>query len=445
VTPRTTLVNSGTGHVVAGLGHPGARLLAGPGPGARPENLGAHQARLGAVDCVDPRATLAALEHSGLQGRGGGSFPTTAKLHAARTASGVPGPPPLVVVNASESEPASAKDTVLCAARPHLVLDGAAVLARLVGATDIVVHHHRGSASEPALAAALAERAGVCRHDPAWHRSTGPGRYVAGESSAIVSFLEGGEAKPRFSTLPLARRGVSGRPTLVQNAETLAHLSLIARYGAEWWRGGGTPSSPGSWLLTLEGRVRRPGAVVELVGAATVGDVLRAAGVATPPPVVLVGGYAGTWVPGEETWDAPLDADGLRPFGARLGCGVVAPLAEGDCAVGHTARIATYLAGESAGQCGPCVYGLPELASLVSRLARGSLPRRGLRRLERLGSTIDGRGACSHPDGTVRLVRSMLRAAAGDVAQHARGRPCGGSTRPPTLPIPPPAAASTWR
>jgi NADH:ubiquinone oxidoreductase subunit F (NADH-binding) len=430
------------GAVIGGLGAPGTRLLAGPGPDAGCERLDSHEARLGRVDDVDDFTALAALERSGLRGRGGGAFPTAAKLVAARDAVGSDGRRPLIVVNGSESEPASAKDATLCGARPHLVLDGAVVAARLVEASEVVLHLHRGSASRVALESAIVERARAGRRDPTWRLSEGPGRYVAGESSAIVSFLEGGEAKPRFTTLPLARRGAWGRPTVVQNAETLAHVALVARYGAEWWCAGGSPSSPGSRLLTLHGAVRLPRAVVETVGAATVGDVLRSAGVLAPPPAVLIGGYAGTWLSGDRAWDTALDADGLRPFGGRLGCGVVAPLAPDACALTHAAHLAHYLARESAGQCGPCVQGLPELAALVSRLARGSLHRRGLGRIERLSRTIDGRGACSHPDGVVHMVRSVLRATPEDVARHTRGRPCAGSTRPALLPVP---VGAGWR
>lgn len=181
-------------------------------------------------------------------------------------------------------------------------------------------------------------------------------------------------------------------------------------------------------------------------GGATLGDLLARAGWTTPPAAVLVGGYAGTWVDGPAAWWTPFDRPGLERVGGRPGCGLVAVLPHGACGLAETARLARYLAGESAGQCGPCVLGLPALAGGWEDLAAGRLRPRGVRRLVARASSVVGRGACGHPDGVAHLVDSALRVFAGDVDRHLGGGPCAGAGHPPVLAVPPGRPTPvTWR
>jgi NADH:ubiquinone oxidoreductase subunit F (NADH-binding) len=429
---------------LGGLGEPGTVLLSGPAAGATPEPLESHLDRFGDLPLrpSDPDLWDEVAE-SGLQGRGGGGFPLGAKLRAAASAPGEP----LLVVNASESEPASAKDRTLCAHRPHLVLDGAAVAAALVGSSEAALHFHRSAARIAAsVELAIAERRAAGLPDPRWHLSYGPDRYVAGESSAVASFLSGGDARPRFTPVPLARGGPSGRPTVVSNVETMAHLRVIATLGSTAWRQAGSPDWPGSRLLTLAGFTCAPGAVLELVGQATLGQILAESCRGGPPAAVLVGGFAGTWLDAETAWTTRFDRPDLETVGAHPGCGLLGVLPSGACGVAETAGLARYLADETAGQCGPCRNGLPAIADSVSRLATGGLGARGVTRLRSTADEVDGGGVCRHPDGVVRLVRSMLHVFEEDVARHAAGRPCPGSRRPSVLPVPHPVGrAKEWR
>ena len=429
-----TAVGASTGFRIGGLGDSGTWLLSGPPATDAPEELISHLARLGLPPVGDGiRASRAQVLESGLQGRGGGCFPLASKLDAALLAPGEP----LVVVNASESEPASRKDWTLCCHRPHLVLDGAAVVAAIVGSGEVVIHLHRGATrATAAMERAIAERRAAGLSDPRWRVSLGPDRYVAGESSAIASLLQGGEARPLFSAVPMALRGPSGRPTVVNNAETMAHVGLITRTGVPAWRSGGTPSSPGPRLLTLVGSVPDPGMVVELIGQATIGEILSESGHGQRPAGVLVGGYAGTWIDGDIAWRTPFDRVALDCLGAQPGCGLLGVLPHGSCGLSETARLVTYLSAETAGQCGPCVNGLPRLAKAFSELAVGSLRQRGLRRLILLGDAIEGGGACRHPDGVVQLVRSALEVFMDDVARHVAGRSCRGAAHPPVFQVP---------
>ena len=376
---------------------------------------------------------VALLRSSRLDGRGGGGFPLARKVETARLAPGRP----VLIINASESEPASAKDRSLCAQRPHLVLDGASLLARSLDVDEVVVHGHRGGRSpSAALARAIAYRMAARIDDPAWRLSEGPDRYVSGESSAVAAFVEGDAARPRFADQPLARVGPSGRPTVVSNAETVAQLAVIARIGPTAWNARGAPSSPGPRLVTLVGAVSHPGRVLELSGPGTIGDLLAADGVLAPPAAVLVGGFAGTWIHGEEAWQTPFSRQALDCLGASPGCGLVAVLPHDACALSETARIVRYLAGESAGQCGTCVAGLPRLADSMEALAGGSFSRRGVRKMSALADTILGSGACGHPDGVVRLIHSTVEVFGDDVARHLAGSPCRGSDHPPLFGVP---------
>jgi NADH:ubiquinone oxidoreductase subunit F (NADH-binding) len=332
------------------------------------------------------------------------------------------------------------------------VLDGAALVAKALGTSDVVVHMHRGSGMAGPLRAAIEPRkaAGFAAADslspdqshsvvdPAWRLSEGPDRYVSGESSAVASSVEGGEARPYFTTSPLAVHGPSGRPTVVSNVETLAHLAVAVRLGGDVWRAFGSDDAPGTRLVTLTGAVAEPGLVVEASGPVTLGDLLQAGGLDHPPAAVLVGGFGGTWVDGADAWSTPFSRPGLSDVGAGPGCGMVGVLPPGACGLAETARIVAYLAGESAGQCGSCVSGLPRLAAALGDLARGRMRRRGVRKTASIADEIFGSGACGHPDAVVRLVRSALDVFAGDVEAHLDGGPCAGAELAPVFMVPGP-------
>ncbi|WP_238013601.1 NADH-ubiquinone oxidoreductase-F iron-sulfur binding region domain-containing protein [Dactylosporangium sp. AC04546] len=365
--------------------------------------LGAHDGGRDSFPYAPPERLIELVRDAGLTGRGGGGFPTFRKLEAVRNARRAA----VVVGNGAEGEPASAKDAVLLERSAGLVLDGLQLAAGAVGAARTYLH-------VPQQAVPRLERLLTARRDPVpvTLQPAAP-TFLAGEESAVVAAIEGRRPVPRDKFRRITEAGVKGAPTLVQNVETLAHLALVARHGPRWFREVGTADEPGTFLATVTGAVRSPG-VYELPCGAPLGQAIeRAGGLAVPSRHVLIGGFHGAWVPARA--DLPLSRRGLAPFGAAPGAGVVVVLAAGRCGLAETARIVAYLARESAGQCGPCRNGLPRLAATLTQPAEAD-------EAARIARLVSGRGACSHPDGAVRLVRSALAAFADDIDAHQKGR-----------------------
>ena len=386
------------------------RLLAGSGDGRLDSHLAAH----GRPPVLDGAALIGMLRDAGLTGRGGGGFPTWRKLAAVAGS----GRAAVVIANGAEGEPASGKDRALLAYQPHLVLDGLQLVARAVGARTTYLY--LPAAAGLAMEVALAARRGAGLDPIAVAVHAAPEAFVASEESAVVAAVSGRPAVPADKRIRITEAGVGGAPTLVQNVETLAHIALIARHGPAWFRSAGTADEPGTFLATVGGAVVAPG-VVEAGYGVHLGALIDAAGGATEQlSAVLIGGYHGGWAPAHP--DLLISRAALAPYGASPGAGVVLALPAGACGLTETARIAGYLAGQVSGQCGPCINGLPRLADTLSSLARRRA-RPGLpAEVDRLAALVQGRGACRHPDGTARLIRSGLRAFEADVSAHLAGR-----------------------
>jgi NADH:ubiquinone oxidoreductase subunit F (NADH-binding) len=385
----------------------------------------------------DAAALIDRLERAGLRGRGGAAFPTAVKWRAVAASRGRA----VVVANAAEGEPTSLKDRTLIAALPHLVLDGTVLAAQAVGAEEAILCVP-DTVDLDAPQRAIAERREL---DGAVkiRLATVPERYVSGQETALVNHLGGGPALPTFTPPMPFERGVGRRPTLVNNAETLAHVALIARHGPDWFRQLGTSSEPGSTLVTLSGPIVYPG-VYEIEQGASLTSLLEAAGGTTSPlRAVLLGGYAGTWVSADLLRGLALSAEHLAPHGATPGAGIVVLLSEDACGVAETARVLRWMARQSAGQCGPCVHGLDAIATSVEEVAAGSARGKARQRIARLAMLARGRGACAHPDGAVRFLVSALEVFAEDFADHARHGVCDSCHRPSELPLPTAPASST--
>jgi len=392
-----------------------------------PEDLRGHLARYGPAPYRGRGGVLISeIEASGLTGRGGAAFPVHRKLAVVARARGGR---KVIVANGAESEPASRKDELLLRVAPNLVLDGLQLAAEAVGATEAHLYLHHGPT--PAILRALAERAAQHLDRLSVTITQAPPRFLAGQETALVNRLAGGPALPTFQPPRVSERGLGGAPTLVQNAETLAHLALVARYGPRWFRSAGTDAEPGSMLTTIyqpDGKCR----VVEAEIGAPLRSLLSSG---ADTRAWLVGGYHGTWLPLPQAASLTLEHASLQRHGGALGAGVLVALPADRCGLTEAARVTGYLAAESAGQCGPCLNGLPRIAAGLAELAGSGHRKQTRADVERWAGLVTGRGACNHPDGTVRFVRSALTVFAPEISLHARGQ-CSATNRKPFLPLP---------
>jgi len=341
-----------------------------------------------------------------------------------------------VVANGAESEPASRKDEFLLTQSPHLVLDGASLAAATLNANRVVVYVPSRHVNSVRRSVQARRRA---RIDPVEIEVVAaPDAYLSGQESAVVHALNNGPATPTFVGMQSVRdRGVRGRPTLVQNVETLAHVAMISRYGGQWFRSVGTENSPGTMLLTITGRWAEP-----MVVEAPLGVPFRDLLTLSPQDTggywgALLGGYGGGWVSILDLLDCRLTEESARDLSSSLGAGVVVLLPRTLCPLVESARVIRYMQRQAAGQCGPCIHGLADLAAHFEGLAFNPAKfRNRFPPILQLCNLIDGRGACRHPDGVTRFVRSALVVFREEVDKHFRRGPCAAVNGPALLPCP---------
>jgi NADH:ubiquinone oxidoreductase subunit F (NADH-binding) len=363
-----------------------------------------------------------ALERAGVHGRGGAAFPTATKLRAVAAQRGHP----IVVVNAAEGEPLSHKDRYLLTGRAETVLDGAVAAAGALGADEIIIAvDQRLIAEADTIANAAHERRDLNRRGLRASVQAVPPGYITGEETALIAALSGRDAKPTLVPPYPFERGLRGRPTLVSNTETYSHIGRVAR---------GTYD--GTRLVTVSGAVSQPG-LVEITPDTTLGGALQASGGHTEPiQGVLLGGYAGTWTTITKAMSLPLNEQPLREHHLTLGAGIVFVLGESSCPVAEVARVTRWMAGESAGQCGPCVHGLGAMAAALEGLTHEGDGFRSLAQIQNWSEMVRKRGACAHPDGVSRFVTTALAVFVEEFEDHARHGGCDYCPLEGVLPTP---------
>jgi NADH:ubiquinone oxidoreductase subunit F (NADH-binding) len=388
----------------------GPALLAGIGDGP---GLAAHRARVGKAPWPTAEKLIQMCEAVDLRGRGGAGFPAAIKMATAHRRKAV------VVVNASEGEPASRKDAALMALAPHVVLDGAVAVAQALKTREV---HIVVPSELPSIGFGL-EKALDERMDAGerikWQIHDAAPRFVAGEGSAVLELLAGRENLPVTTWQPGAISGHKKRPTFLSNAETFAQLGHLARLGPDGYAAFGTADEAGTTLLTLRGDGWDP-VVREVAYGTPLSEVLTADEMSQP---LLLGGYHGTWLKPAQLAEMAVSRIDIAAAGATLGAGVVLPLARGWCPLVRTEALVDYLAGQSARRCGPCLNGLPDLAEALRDLVHRGGP---VAPVEELCGLVTKRGACAHPDGTARLVTSMLKRFPEEVDLHSLGECRGG-------------------
>lgn len=393
-------------------------------------DLEAHAEIFGPLPRMSADELIAMASQVDLRGQGGAAFPFARKLQAVIDAAAKSDQPTIVVVNATEGEPGSSKDKMLMIRSPYLILSGAALVAEAIEAEEIVVGVAGNELANRSIEAAIAAEPGLRKMVRVVQL---PERFISGESGALVRGINGKKPIPPGRKTLAADRGVDDLPTLLSNASTFAQVSVLALLGPARFASVGVPEEPGTVLLSVGGSAKHP-AVVECPTGVPLGAVLDICQ-APAGDGVLVGGYHGMWLDAETAYQVPIGREGMAAAGGTFGAGIVLPLGDGTCPLGEVSRIANYLAGESSGQCGPCRLGLPSIARAMAAIVDGSGGIEALDVARRTAVSVNGRGACAHPDGTTRFVLSALEVFTEDLAAHVFHSSCGRPVRG-ILPLP---------
>ncbi len=381
---------------------------------------------------TDPVAIIEELKLSNLRGRGGAGFPTGLKWSfMPRTAPGQK----YIVCNSDEGEPGTCKDRDILRFNPHQLIEGMAIAGYCIGATA-GYNYIRGEFFEPidrfeaavreAYAAGLigkdVQGAGV---DFDLYTHVGAGAYICGEETALLESIEGKKGQPRFKPPFPAQVGLFGRPTTINNTESLASVPVILERGGQWFLEQGKPNNGGTKLFSISGHVNNPAnfevpmgtpfaTLLEMAGGVKDGRKLKA---------VIPGGSSVPVVPGDIMMTTDMDYDSVAKAGSMLGSGAIIVIAEGTCMVKVLANLAHFYAAESCGQCTPCREGTGWLSRVVHRIEHGQGRPEDLELLDSVAGRIGGRTICALGDAAAMPVQSFLKHYAHEFEYHiAHGR-----------------------
>ncbi len=368
---------------------------------------------------LTPEQVLDEVKSSGLRGRGGAGFPAGIKW------SFMPRKSPVqkyLVCNSDESEPGTCKDRDILLYNPHALVEGMAIAGFAMGAT-VAYNYLRGEwldlpyrRFETALAEAC--EAGLLGRDIQGsgidfelHGTLGAGAYICGEETALLESLEGKPGKPRFKPPFPASYGLYGKPTTINNTETLASVPAIIRNGAAWFKALGTENAGGTKIFSVSGHVEQPGnfevglgmpfsELLELAGGVWKGRRLKA---------VIPGGSSVPVVPGEVMLKTSMDYDAIQKAGSMLGSGAVVVMDETTDMVRMLQRISRFYYSESCGQCTPCREGTGWLYRMLTRIIEGKGRMEDLDTLDAAAGRIMGRTICALGDAAAMPVQSFLK------------------------------------
>jgi NADH-quinone oxidoreductase subunit F len=368
---------------------------------------------------------LKEILNSGLRGRGGAGFPAGRKWEIAAQ---VAETQRYLVCNAGEDEPGSFKDRTLIEYRPHLVLEGMILAARAIGASQAFLYvNETYSDCDSRFTEALheAEAAGYLGNlKVKVHRA--PTVYVAGEDSAAVEVLEGKPPLPRQKPPYPATAGLFGKPTVVNNVETLANVPAILRNGASWFRSFGTPESPGTMLFCLGDEMANPG-VYELPLGTPLRHLFEVLGgglkSGQPLKAILPGGPSCGFL-AADALDVRLDPDSCRQAGSTLGCGVMRFYPEGTCMVEPALELAKFFARESCGQCPACRMETNMLTVLLERIQQGKGDASLFEQCQKILDFNRGKGYCALINMPGPPVMSAIHLFRSDFERHLEHGAC---------------------
>lgn len=366
---------------------------------------------------ADPEAIIPVLEQAGLRGMGGAGFPTWRKWSAAAN---VPGDDKYVVCNGNEDEPGTFKDRYLLQFTPHQVIEGGLIAALAIQANYVVFyvnpHQQEGLAQMREAVSQWMTSELFLKAQASLGKlltltvTPSSGRYIGGEETAVVSWLDGGFPFPRRKPPFPFESGVDGKPTLINNTETLANVPHILKNGAEWYRALGIGEACGTKLFSLSGDVLNPG-LYELPMGTSLQELIFTYGGGMLDgrafKAVFTGGPSNTLLTAADL-DVALDFDSVRQRQSRLGTGAMIVISEGTSIVRKVAEYVEFFANGSCGQCPSCKCGTYQMARLLDRIATGRGSDADLKALGHLCAILPGSGRCALIDGAVTVVQSSL-------------------------------------
>jgi NADH-quinone oxidoreductase subunit F len=380
-----------------------------------------------------PEEIIDEVKTSGLRGRGGAGFPTGLKWSfISRNAPGEK----YVVCNSDEGEPGTFKDRDILRYNPHQLIEGMIIAGYAIGA-NVGYNYIRGEFWEPyerfEQALKEAREAGLLGRnllgsgfDFELHSHLGGGAYVCGEETALLESIEGKKGQPRYKPPFPAHFGLYGRPTIINNTESLASIPVILEKGGEWFRDLGVENSGGAKLFSISGNINNPG-VFEIPMGTPFAELLELAGGmkdGRPIKAVIPGGSSSPVIPGEQMMELTMDYDAIAAAGSMLGSGAVIVLDDSNCMVKVLERMSYFYYEESCGQCTPCREGTGWLYRVVHRIENGRGSQRDLDLLDDVAGKIAGRTICALGDAAAMPVQGMLKHFRDEFEYHIEHKRC---------------------
>lgn len=372
------------------------------------------------------------MKTSSLRGRGGAGFPTGLKWSFMPKGS----MQKYIVCNSDEGEPGTCKDRDILRYNPHALIEGMAIAGYAIGAT-IGYNYIRGEFWEPyeCFEAALKEayEAGLIGKDIQGanvdfdlYSHLGAGAYICGEETALLESIEGKKGQPRYKPPFPANYGLYGKPTTINNTETLASVPYILQNGGKWFLNLGKPNNGGEKLFSVSGHVNKPGNfevpmglpfadLLEMAGGVRNGNRLKA---------VIPGGSSSPVIPGLQMMDLTMDYDSISGAGSMLGSGAVIVMDETTCMVKVLARLSHFYFEESCGQCTPCREGTGWMARIIHRIEHGKGTTKDLDLLDDMAGKIAGRTICALGDAAAMPVQSFIKHFRDEFEHHIKHGTC---------------------
>ncbi|MGH7931120.1 MAG: complex I 51 kDa subunit family protein [Candidatus Binatia bacterium] len=393
---------------------------------------GGYEALAKAVK-ASPDEIITVVSEAGLRGRGGAGFPTGKKWQFTREA---PEQPRYLVLNGGEDEPGSKKDRVLMENVPHLIIEGVVLASFAIGAAKAYLYINANydvaiNSIKEALAEAKAHGywgANVLGSNYGLNIEVvpAPHNYVAGEDTAVLEVIEGKKAWPRQKPPFPVTVGLFGKPTSINNVETLANVPPIILKGADWYRTIGTAESPGTMIFSLNDDVNRPG-VYELPFGTPLRYLIETCGGGMKDgkkiKAIMPAAPSSAFLPPEKL-DTPLDHNSMREAGSALGCGVVRLVAEGECIVEEVLKISEFFMKESCGQCPACRMETNTLTMLLKKVQQGQGGQAALDQFGKVLAFNKGKGFCNLIAMPGPPIESAIKLFPGDFEAHLTTGKC---------------------